>query len=105
MNFDRASDRDAHHLITMTANIRSHNEALYARVLLSTLRLNGRVTEEMYARIDEWIDERESCLASPKRAYPRQRIRRDERIVPKSLTTDQRKRLAQQRKEPGVGGE
>lgn len=105
MNFERASDRDAYHLITMTATIRTRNEALYARSLLNTLRYTGRVTEEMYSTIDNWLDKVESGIAGFKRDHRRQRIPIDERIEPQRLTTEQRRRLTQQRKEPGTGGQ
>lgn len=102
MTFDSASDRDAYHLITMTSTIRTHNDAVYARMRLNTLRCSGRVTEEEYIRVYDWLDRVESGIAGFRKAHQRQRT---QRVVPKILTADQRRRLAQHRKEPGGGGQ
>ena len=105
MNFDKASDRAAHQLITMDRNFISMNDVIEARHLLWELRYRHfKVNDDQYKAIGDWIEEQGSKLANFRRKHHGMRKPIDESIEPNNLTAEQRRRLAAQRKEPGVGG-
>ncbi len=105
MNFEKAEDRAAHHLIQMDRRLDSMNAVTESRDRLFRLRTVGGVNEDEYHRITSWIDEQERGLAQWKAKHPRYRYPVDERIEPQNLTAEQRRRLAAQRREPGMGGQ
>lgn len=106
MNFEKAEDRAAHHLIQMDRRLDSMNAVIEARHLLwELLHRRFKITADKYAEVSAWIDAQERGMAQWKAKNPRHRYPVDERIEPQNLTAEQRRRLAAQRKEPGMGGQ
>ncbi len=105
MNFDKASDRDAHHLIAMDRRLDSMNAVNEAQARLYTMWVNNLISREKYVQVHAWIESQMHELAQWRNRHPKHRYPVDPFIEPKNLTADQRRRLAQQRKEPGTGGQ
>lgn len=81
MNFDKAADRRAHHLITMDRTFDSMNAIIEARHLLWELRFRYfMLNDAEYEKIGDWIEEQGSKLANFRRTFPRRRYPVDERI-------------------------
>ena len=105
MNFDKAEDRENHHLLTMERKLDSMNAVNEAQGRLYRMFARGIIDKTKYAEVREWIADQRSGLAQWRNTHSNHRYPIDAVIEPQNLTAEQRRRLAAQRKEPGMGGQ
>jgi hypothetical protein len=105
MNFEKAEDRENHHLLTMERKLDSMNAVNEAAGRLFRMWANNTIDRDKYVEVRAWIDGQRMGLAQWRNTHPKHRYPIDAVIEPQNLTAEQRRRLAAQRKEPGMGGQ
>jgi len=101
MNFDKAEQRANHHLLTMERKLDSMNAVHEAEARLYFMWTNNLIDRAKYVEVREWIEGQRYGLAQWRNKHPKHRYPVDPVIEPQNLTANQRKRLAQQRNNPG----